>query len=238
VIKLDRVTKVVGRGKTAKAVFRDMSITLPTDRRLAILGLPGSGKTTLISLLAGIEKPGGGTVSRYSRLSYPVGYARTLRMALSMRLNAKFTARIYGCDPNEVSNFLEKALGLEAIFDIPMKRLPARDKFAFAYALTYTLPFDSYLIDGNLGGPPGPHRTKILALCEARSDTSGMIFATSHVHTARKLCDMAAIIVDKRLVLYEDIEEAFDVFQELHDKHSMEAALSDVEGAFDEIEEV
>ena len=44
-IVLDNVSKKLGKGALTKVVFRDLTITLPTDQRVAILGLPGSGKT-------------------------------------------------------------------------------------------------------------------------------------------------------------------------------------------------
>jgi capsular polysaccharide transport system ATP-binding protein len=211
-----------------------MSVTLPTDRRLAIFGLPGSGKSTLISLLAGSEKPNSGTISRYARLSYPVGSAKGLKMSLSMRHNAKYVARIYGCNATEVMNFVEKLLGYEPIFDKPMKRLPAREKVAFHYALSYAIPFDTYLVDGSLAGPPGALRVKLLALCEARAETAGIIFATSHVRSARQICDMGAVISDKTLVLYDDLEEAIQVFEEAHDRHAMEEELVGIDGVYDD----
>jgi capsular polysaccharide transport system ATP-binding protein len=229
VIVLDGVAKQQGRGNTAKLVFRDLSITLPSDRRLAVLGTPGSGKSTLISLLAGVEKPNAGTIDRYARLSFPVGFGKSLKSSLSMRQNAKFTARIYGCNPNEVADFVEKLLGMESIYDLVMRKLPAAQRFAYLVALSYAIPFDTYLIDGGMWGPPGQYRASIQALCEARSTTAGIILATPHFRFARQVCDMGAVIVDKRLVLYDDIDDAIEVFQDVLDKQAMKAA--DVEDA-------
>jgi capsular polysaccharide transport system ATP-binding protein len=227
----------MGRGSTAKAVFKDVSVTLPTDRRLAVLGLQGSGKSTLISLLAGVEKPNQGMISRYARLSFPLGFGKSLKMGLSMRQNAKFTARLYGCSPNEVSEFVEKLLGLEAVYDLGMRKLPAVQRFAYLVALSYAIPFETYLIDSAPWGPPGQYRSSIVALCEARSATSGIILATSNFRLARQICDMGAIISDKRLVLYDDIEEAIEIYQDMVDKQTMKTELEGMEEDLDENEE-
>lgn len=235
-IILDGVSKQQGRGPTAKVVFRDLNITLPSDRRLAVLALPGTGKSTLISLLAGVERPNTGTITRYARLSFPVGFGKSLKSSLSMRQNAKYAAKLYDCNPTEVSNFVEKLLGMESIYDLVMRKLPAAQRFAYLVALSYAIPFDTYLIDGGMWGPPGQYRPNILALFEARAATSGIILATPHFRFARQVCDMGAVIVDKRLVLYDDIEDAIEVYQDMVDKQAMTAAdldedeLDDVEG--------
>lgn len=44
-------------------LFRELSCTVRADETLAIIGPSGSGKSSLLSIAAGLEKPAGGTVS-------------------------------------------------------------------------------------------------------------------------------------------------------------------------------
>jgi ATP-binding cassette subfamily F protein 3 len=47
-----------------RVLFRDVSITLPLGRRAALVGSNGTGKTTLLEILAGIHPPDAGEVHR------------------------------------------------------------------------------------------------------------------------------------------------------------------------------
>ena len=59
-------------GYDGKAVFRDLSLRLDHDDRIALLGANGNGKSTLIRLLAGRLDPSSGHVTKSGKLR--VGY--------------------------------------------------------------------------------------------------------------------------------------------------------------------
>ena len=54
--------KTFGRGKTARAALKGVSLTLPAGGITALIGPDGAGKTTLLRLLAGILTPGHGEI--------------------------------------------------------------------------------------------------------------------------------------------------------------------------------
>jgi ATPase subunit of ABC transporter with duplicated ATPase domains len=62
----------LGKAYGDNVVFVDVSLHLERGERLLILGLNGAGKTTLLRLLAGVEAPDLGTVTRGAHTS--VGY--------------------------------------------------------------------------------------------------------------------------------------------------------------------
>src|SRR5205809_1997945 len=47
--------------------LRDISLTVPAGRCLALIGRNGAGKTTLLRMLAGYSKPGKGQVSIFGK---------------------------------------------------------------------------------------------------------------------------------------------------------------------------
>lgn len=57
---LDHITKTYG----SRTVLQDLSLSLFSQECTVILGKSGCGKTTLLRLLAGLEQPDTGTVSR------------------------------------------------------------------------------------------------------------------------------------------------------------------------------
>ena len=59
-IRLEHVTFGYG---LQKAVLRDVSLEIPQGGRLCLMGPSGKGKSTVLRLLLGLEKPRRGTVS-------------------------------------------------------------------------------------------------------------------------------------------------------------------------------
>ncbi len=61
-LELKNVSKSYGKGGRAVDVLRDVNLAVREGEFLAIVGYSGAGKTTLISLIAGLVKPDHGEV--------------------------------------------------------------------------------------------------------------------------------------------------------------------------------
>jgi NitT/TauT family transport system ATP-binding protein len=62
VVRLDRVSKVYGRGRDALLALDGVSLTAHLGEFVSILGASGCGKSTLLSLIAGLDPITSGTV--------------------------------------------------------------------------------------------------------------------------------------------------------------------------------
>lgn len=64
-IRIDGVSKSYRRGKETVEVLRDLTLDVPRGDFLALMGPSGTGKTTLLNLLGGLDRPDrpdGGTI--------------------------------------------------------------------------------------------------------------------------------------------------------------------------------
>ena len=211
-IILDDVSKSYRVLGSRVRIFDQLSAVLPTDRRLALLGEHGSGKSTLIRLLAGLEYPSSGQIERQAAVSFPLGYANGYSPGVSGRQNVIFMARSYGIDPLEMLAFVEEMTELNRILELPFGDFPQDSRVRFLYALSYAVPFDVYLIDQN----PIIGSTEFAARCarmlEARMAESGLIYTTRDPRVARRYCDMGGILRDGQIDLYDDLEEAIAIY--------------------------
>ncbi|HTJ00177.1 MAG TPA: ABC transporter ATP-binding protein [Dongiaceae bacterium] len=61
-LELNNVSKGYGSGSRRVAVLRDIDLSIAEGEFVAIVGYSGAGKTTLMSLIAGLQRPDTGTV--------------------------------------------------------------------------------------------------------------------------------------------------------------------------------
>ncbi|UWQ36893.1 ABC transporter ATP-binding protein [Leisingera aquaemixtae] len=67
ILEFKHVSKSFGEGTSRTQVLKNISLSVQEGEFLVLLGFSGTGKTTLINLMAGLERPSQGTVSYRGR---------------------------------------------------------------------------------------------------------------------------------------------------------------------------
>jgi ATP-binding cassette subfamily B protein len=127
-IRFERVT--FGYGDGSRPVLRDLDLTIPAGRSLAIVGLNGAGKTTLVKLLARLYEPQSGriTVDGLDVRAFPAaGWRRRLgaifqdfvHYDLPVRENVGFGAPELLHDDERVRSALDRAGALAMVDALP-----------------------------------------------------------------------------------------------------------------------
>ena len=99
------VSKSFWTGTQRKVILDRASFEVPLGQSLGILAPNGTGKTTLVNMMAGLEKPDEGEIYRNCRISFPLGFMGGVIPKLSANENARYIAELYGLDPDYVSSF-------------------------------------------------------------------------------------------------------------------------------------
>ena len=73
-LEFDNVSKSYWTGTRRKVILDRASFRVELGNSLGILAPKGTGKTTLINMMCGLEKPDEGTVRRGCRISFPLGF--------------------------------------------------------------------------------------------------------------------------------------------------------------------
>lgn len=211
-IEFDSVTKTVKpRGLPQREVLSGVSLQVPADRRIAVLGQVPEDRVMLIDMLAGIVLPTVGNIIRNCRVSFPVGFLGGFTPELSVRLNVAHTAQLYDVDPRSLVEFVENAAEIGRPFDKPFLETPVHLRRQLAIILAFAIPFDVYLMKSDIsrikGGPNDRFRATCYDLFEARSRSSGII-AISTPGFAREYCNMALVLHRGRLLAFDDVDEA------------------------------
>ena len=207
-IRLSHVSKRYRTQGGHKTVLDDVSLEFPVGASVGILGLNGAGKTTLIRIIGGAEPPDSGRVECNQRISWPLGYSGGFQGTLTARENARFVARIYGESPRYVEAFTEEFSELGEYFDEPLKSYSAGMQGRFAFSVSLACNFEYYLVDEALETGDARYREKFRLAFEERRQNASVILVSHNEQTIRRNCDMAAILHEGSLVLYEDLKEA------------------------------
>src|SRR5579871_3425591 len=214
-IELVNVTKVLSSKAIKTVVLANASVVLPAHKRIVILGGPGSGKTSLIRMLAGHMLPNHGEINRRSRVSFPIGFLGNLKR--TSREHIRHVAGLYGTEANEVLSFISALPlpGIDRIMRQPLAELPQQTRLSLAYALGYAIPFDVYLFDGTIMVGNAEFRRACLAMFQERARTSGMVLATRNVQFARQFGEIIGIIDQGCIAIYEDATLAIASFKKV-----------------------
>ncbi len=196
-------------------ILQPTTLSVPTDRRVGILGRPKSGLTTILNMIAGLVPPSLGRIVRDARLSPLVGYQGAVNLNMTAAENAAFMARLYEADPTEVVDFvLALAAVDEAFQDVPAAKYPPGLRGRVAYAISYALRFDCYLIDGAAGPRQPAFRKRCDRMLMEVYRDSGALFASHDPETIRTYCDLVLVLKNQTLIPFTHVEEAITYHDE------------------------
>ena len=208
-IEFENVSKSFWTGTQRKVILDRASFKVELGNSLGILARNGTGKTTIINMMAGLEKPDEGRIIRTSRVSVPLGFMGGVVSKLSATENARYIARIYDLDPDYVEAFCRWLCGLGEYFDLPLGTYSAGMRSRFSFALMLALDLDIYLIDEGMPSTTDVEfNRKAGALLKERLDRTTMIIVSHQASTLEKFCRSAAVLRNGQLYMFETLEEA------------------------------
>ncbi len=208
-IEFENVSKSFWTGTKRKVILDRASFRVDLGKSLGILAKNGTGKTTLINMMAGLEKPDDGKILRKSRISFPLGFMGGVVSKHSGTENARYIARLYGLDADYVESFCRWLAGIEEYFDMPVGTYSQGMRSRFTFALMLALEFDIYLIDeGMPSSTDVEFNRKAGSILRERLANSTVIIVSHQAATLEKFCQQAAVLKNGQLYMFETLEEA------------------------------
>ncbi|MBN2905762.1 MAG: ATP-binding cassette domain-containing protein [Rhodobacteraceae bacterium] len=207
------VSKSFWTGKQRKVILDRVSFRVELGNSLGILAPNGTGKTTLINMMAGLEKPDEGRINRACRISFPLGFMGGVVSRHTARENARYIARLYGLDPDYVEAFSRWLCGLEEYFDMPLGTYSSGMRSRFTFSLMLALDFDIYLIDEGMPSTTDVEfNRKAGAILRERLENTTVIVVSHQPATLEKFCRSAAVLRDGQLYMFDTLEEAKQLY--------------------------
>jgi len=208
-IEFENVSKSFWTGSQSKIILDQASFKVEIGQSLGILAPNGTGKTTIINMMAGLEKPDEGNIRRTSRISFPLGFMGGTVNSLSASENARYIGRLYSLDADEVEAFCRYLAGIGEYFDRPISQYSSGMKARFNFALLLALEFDIYLIDeGMPGTTDAEFNRKAGNVLQDRMARSTLVIVSHSPALLEQFCQRASVLRDGRLHHFDSLEDA------------------------------
>jgi capsular polysaccharide transport system ATP-binding protein len=199
-----------------KWVLRGVSFEIPARLNVGLIGANGAGKSTLLRIIAGVDEPTRGKVTRSCSVSWPMGFGGGLQGSLTGRQNAKFVCRVHGheADIAEKVSFVKDFSELGGAFDEPIKTYSSGMKSRLQFALSLAFDFDVYISDEVTAAGDAAFRKKAAAAFRGLADRSGLIMVSHGEGTLRQFCQAGVWIHDGQAHWFDQIDDALKAYKD------------------------
>jgi len=178
-----------------RLVFAGLSFRLPAGGALVLRGANGSGKTSLLRLLAGLIAPAAGRLTwgdtpidddlagHRARLHY-VGHQDGVKPGLTPRETLDFWAALHGCGIRSRASMLDAALAafaLEPVADWPCRWLSAGQRRRLALARLSVTPAALWLLDEPFTALDHDNQNRLEGAIAAHRAGGGRVVLATHL---------------------------------------------------------
>ncbi|MBB5516663.1 capsular polysaccharide transport system ATP-binding protein [Rubricella aquisinus] len=213
-IEFRNVSKSFWTGERRKVILDRASFRVTLGKSLGILAPNGTGKSTLISMMAGLIKPDEGQILRTSRISFPMGFTGVMDTGLSGAENARFAARFYGVDPDYVEAFCRWLCDIDEYFDQPTSTYSSGMSGRLSLSLMLSLEFDIFLVDEGMPTTASAEFVqKAGAILRQRLEHATLVMVSHNPQQLRRFCESAAVLRNGRLYFFDTLEEASQMYE-------------------------
>ena len=212
-LEFDGVSKSFWTGTQRKVNLDRASFRVELGNSLGILAPNGTGKTTLINMMAGLEKPDEGHIHRGCRISFPLGFMGGVVHRHTAMENCRYIARLYGLDPDYVEAFCRWLCDIKEYFDMPIGTYSQGMRARFTFSLLLALDFDIYLIDeGMPSTTDAEFNRKAGEILRERFENTTVIIVSHQAATLERFAKSAAVLKDGQIHMFETLEEAKQLY--------------------------
>ena len=174
---------------------QDVSFTVPAGRTLGVIGRNGSGKSTMLKLVAGISKPTSGTVRVNGRISALIELGAGFHPEISGRENVFINGIMLGLTKKEVARRFDEIVEfaeLQEFIDAPVKTYSSGMYMRLGFAVAIHVDPDVLLVDEVLAvGDEGFTHKCLDKFSEFKRRGRTILLVTHSLGLVERFCDEA-----------------------------------------------
>lgn len=194
-------------------ILQNVSLNIKKNQKLGILAASGTGKSTIIRLLAGIEPPDEGTIVTNGTVSWPLGFAAGFHPDLTGEENIRLISGLYHINSDDVCLFCKEFSELGDRFYRPLHSYSAGMRARLGFSFSMAIDFDVYIADEVLGVGTPKYQAKCNIMLEARLKERTFIAFGRNPNSLKKVCTEYAVLARGRIIPCQSIDMAEEILK-------------------------
>jgi ABC-2 type transport system ATP-binding protein len=199
-------TSLLNRNRTKEAqhALKDVSFEVKKGEFFGIVGRNGSGKSTMLKILANIYQPTKGNVQTHGKLVPFIELGVGFNPELTGRENVFLNGAMLGFSRKEIEamyNDIVTFAELERFMDQKLKNYSSGMQVRLAFSMATRSEADILLVDEVLAVGDADFQRKCFEYFrELKKNKKTVVFVSHDMSAVREFCDKAILINESRLV--------------------------------------
>jgi ABC-type polysaccharide/polyol phosphate transport system ATPase subunit len=189
-----------GSERTTFEALRAVSFDAQQGECFGIVGTNGSGKSTVLQVVAGVTCPTSGSVAIRGTVLPLLAVGAGFHLELTGRENSFLYGTILGLERHVIESKLDDIAAfaeLERHFDTPLKRYSAGMQSRLCFAIAMLFPANIYCFDEVLAVVDGEFKDRCLDEISALAAAGSTVFFVSHdLELVASVCDRVMWLAD------------------------------------------
>jgi ABC-2 type transport system ATP-binding protein len=203
--------------RRAAFTLHDVDLTVGRGDAVALLGRNGSGKSTVLRLIAGIYHPSSGTVRTEGRITAVIELGAGFHPELTGAENIALYAAVLGLRRKELAERYDDIVEFAAIPDLPdtpLKYYSSGMEARLAFSVAVCLQPDILLLDEVLAVGDQAFRERCLERLRQYHARGGTLILVSHeLEQLRELCTRGVWLDQGRVVMDGPIDAVLERYR-------------------------
>lgn len=184
--------------------LRDVSFSISQGETVGIVGRNGSGKSTILKLIAGVMAPSEGEVRVYGRVSPLIELGAGFHPDLTGRENIHLNASILGMSAKEIKGQFQPIVDFAELWDFidtPVKRYSSGMYVRLGFSVAIHSNPEILLVDEVLSVGDTYFQEKCLAkMHEFQALGTTMVLVSHNLDLVQRFCERLIFIKDGHLI--------------------------------------
>lgn len=197
-------------------ILDGISFDIKKGDRLGIIGVNGTGKTTLCRCLVGMYRPQKGAIAIHGDVRGIFDTSTGIMPELTGRENAYLLARLFYPSVKDLSAIVEEALEFSELghfVDIQFKQYSKGMQSRLALSIISAIPADLLILDEVFDGADVFFQAKIAERMKQLIEKSGAVLFVSHsADQVRELCNRVIIIENGKIRFDGPVDEGLQIY--------------------------